>query len=673
MQQTAPKVDLEPFRNAVNESAARVRGLWLGYIALLAYLFIAVGAVTHRDLLLQNPVTLPVLNVDLPLLGFFAVAPVFFLINYFYLLLQLSGMGRRIRAYNEEVDNSGIDDAEEKIERRKLDTFVIVQLLGGAKEEQEGTTSNFLSAIAWITLVAAPILLLLFIQLQFLPYQNESITWLHRLSVLTGLLLVWVFWPVLRRGRWSRESGPAGFWLLPVPVFLFSFWIATFPGERIDAGRYGDAWTRAEDSDFYPFKEWLFGALPADPRMDGVLPFRRALDLADNTTLIDIDELDKILDHAQERSPTAKPWEAGRTLSLRKRNLRGANFDRSDLRHADLLDTHLEGGSFRSARLQGVLFEGAFLNNSRFTRAHLQGSSFDYANLRSANLDEAHLHGASLRGAFLEGASIKEANLHGASLMGAHLEGATLDRADLHGASLWTTRLQGASLQQANLHGASLFRTGLQGGSLVEAQLHHAYFLEAELHGASLENASLQGTWFTGVHFWRVRGMPNSDKLETVWIRDPKLQAIEGSQLEIVKQDAIEGVDDEHTKDKILENLSALEGESSQDEEIFDIYNHINENYAVDDAIYFHNLFDYLDIFACNAENAPHVTQGIILSFRVSDLGEEHLPRFARKLLDAAEGRRDDCPGAVGINAEAIAKLWEWAGPTFQDEAAGSD
>ncbi len=47
-----PKIDLEPFQKAVNEAAARVRGLWLGYIALLAYLFIAVGAVTHRDLLL---------------------------------------------------------------------------------------------------------------------------------------------------------------------------------------------------------------------------------------------------------------------------------------------------------------------------------------------------------------------------------------------------------------------------------------------------------------------------------------------------------------------------------------------------------------------------------------------------------------------------------------------
>ena len=57
------KLDLEHFEKSVNNAAGRVRGLWLGYIALVAYLIITVGSVTHRDLFLENPVTLPVLNV----------------------------------------------------------------------------------------------------------------------------------------------------------------------------------------------------------------------------------------------------------------------------------------------------------------------------------------------------------------------------------------------------------------------------------------------------------------------------------------------------------------------------------------------------------------------------------------------------------------------------------
>jgi hypothetical protein len=84
----APKTELEPFQTAVNEAAKNARGLWLSYVALLAYLFIAVGAVTHRDLLLENPVKLPVLNVELPLLGFFAVAPGLLLINHYLSLSE---------------------------------------------------------------------------------------------------------------------------------------------------------------------------------------------------------------------------------------------------------------------------------------------------------------------------------------------------------------------------------------------------------------------------------------------------------------------------------------------------------------------------------------------------------------------------------------------------------
>lgn len=70
------KVDLEPYQWAVNEAAARVRGLWFGYIALLAYLFVAVGAVTHRDFLLESPVKLPALDVSLPLVGLFRGRPI---------------------------------------------------------------------------------------------------------------------------------------------------------------------------------------------------------------------------------------------------------------------------------------------------------------------------------------------------------------------------------------------------------------------------------------------------------------------------------------------------------------------------------------------------------------------------------------------------------------------
>ena len=56
--------------------AATVSGtLWLSYLFALFYFLVAAGAVTHKDLLLESPVKLPFLGVDLPLKVFFLARP----------------------------------------------------------------------------------------------------------------------------------------------------------------------------------------------------------------------------------------------------------------------------------------------------------------------------------------------------------------------------------------------------------------------------------------------------------------------------------------------------------------------------------------------------------------------------------------------------------------------
>jgi hypothetical protein len=45
-------------------------GSWLSYLFALFYFAIAAGPVTHRDVLRENPVNLPFLNVELPLKPF---------------------------------------------------------------------------------------------------------------------------------------------------------------------------------------------------------------------------------------------------------------------------------------------------------------------------------------------------------------------------------------------------------------------------------------------------------------------------------------------------------------------------------------------------------------------------------------------------------------------------
>jgi hypothetical protein len=68
--------DLQALRDAVDRASTISGTLWLSYIFVFLYLAIAAGAVTHRDLFFENPVKLPFLNVELPLIGFFVLGPV---------------------------------------------------------------------------------------------------------------------------------------------------------------------------------------------------------------------------------------------------------------------------------------------------------------------------------------------------------------------------------------------------------------------------------------------------------------------------------------------------------------------------------------------------------------------------------------------------------------------
>ena len=58
--------DLGALEKALNDAAGKASVLWTTFVTFELYLAIAFGSVKHRDLFLENPVKLPILNVDLP-------------------------------------------------------------------------------------------------------------------------------------------------------------------------------------------------------------------------------------------------------------------------------------------------------------------------------------------------------------------------------------------------------------------------------------------------------------------------------------------------------------------------------------------------------------------------------------------------------------------------------
>src|SRR6266705_2049894 len=96
----AKATDLDALRTTVVDAAGVGYGLWFSYLFALLYFAIAAGAVTHRDLLLESPVKLPFLNVELPLKAFFALGPLVFLVVHAYVLLHFLLLAGKVVAFH---------------------------------------------------------------------------------------------------------------------------------------------------------------------------------------------------------------------------------------------------------------------------------------------------------------------------------------------------------------------------------------------------------------------------------------------------------------------------------------------------------------------------------------------------------------------------------------------
>jgi hypothetical protein len=133
--------DLDAVRKSVDDAASISGTLWFSYLFTLLYIAIAAGAVTHKDLLLENPVKLPFLNVELPLVAFFALAPILFIIAHAYTLMHFVMLAAKVGTYDTELRKKpfGTEARETRLGlRRQLPSNIFVQFLAGPSDIREG-------------------------------------------------------------------------------------------------------------------------------------------------------------------------------------------------------------------------------------------------------------------------------------------------------------------------------------------------------------------------------------------------------------------------------------------------------------------------------------------------------------------------------------------------------
>jgi uncharacterized protein YjbI with pentapeptide repeats len=597
--------DPDTVKAALVSATDMSRNIWIAFLSFGTYLVVAVGAVTHRQLFLEEPIKLPLLSVELPLVGFFVVAPILFLIFHLYLLLHLKLMADKVRRYSELVCELELGDRAERHVRLQLPNFVFVQFLAGPRGAS--IADWLLMAIAWITVVVGPVLLLLLIQLQFLPYHLEWVTlWVHRVAIVADLLLLWCFWPGILKGtgigRTTAMALRASSWVISAFIVWFSVIIATFPGESIHE--------RVPFAGRASVHDRLFGRAIDEVRGRPLNWFSNRLVVMDQS-FVDPDKLDKV--------------EVSR--SFRGRDLRHAVLSGADLRKADFTGARLDSARFVSAKLQHANFGCVTRDIRRGLKRPEKGAKRAAVNGRRD--DDC---------ASLQGASFASAQLQGAILVKARLEGTLFERASLQGASLNGARLQGALLRGAQLQGASLDEAQLQGASLELAVLQGATLKDAELEGASLAKALV----------WRAVGLPKI--FETTDVdANAETRSSSVSTFQDWKKGIVGAIPQGSRRDLIEARLELLNPKLATDPEGV-IQAEFWERKKAESAQgeeRKRKLAEFLAELACKGDAAPFVARALLWNGRIEDTG----PHAGIVKDELSKGKSDPsaCAGASGF------------------------
>jgi uncharacterized protein YjbI with pentapeptide repeats len=539
--------DLEAIKKAVDDAASVSGGLWLSYLFVLFYLGVAAGAVTHADLFFEKAVKLPFLGIELPLVAFFFLAPILFVLAHAYTLVHLVMLTDKAKCYHQAI-YAQIKDAETRDKlRRQLPSNIFIQFLAGPSDLRNSAFGRLLRSIGWISLVIAPALLLLMMQIQFLPYHSLSVTWTQRIALLFDLALIWWLWGTVVSGSERDATAPIGAAGTGATRGAAAGANTTTAGAStnsgLSTGALGDSTAGGSDGTG-PSGKGDFGVERRSPRDTATTgrnaeqprgaPIRNApgRDRATAAVVAVViglffsvlavafsyeiatfpgERQEKLyrpmwvvavhnaLFSAEPDDYTHRRFPFSNTLVLPGLNVyEGLGIDDPEKAKGRDFVFHPRGRDLREA-----IFTFASLPRVDFTGANLQGARFPNAQLQGASLNNAHLQGASLDLAQLQGASLELAQLQGASLDRAQLQGASLNAAYLQGANFRGAELQSASLTSADLQGANLSGARLQGASLNRAHLQVALFIGAQLQGVSFSGATLKATNLSSAYLWR--------------------------------------------------------------------------------------------------------------------------------------------------------------------------
>jgi uncharacterized protein YjbI with pentapeptide repeats len=438
-------LDPETLTDPVNDAAKEIGTHSLTLMVTAAYIAVSAARVTDPSFLFGDEISLPVVNVGIPVHSFFLVAPALLLVQHMALLLQQYFLLKKMALAKNWPPK----------EAARLHPSLSVSR--HSPEEEWAPVRLLVRLVYAIVYFVVPLAVLVYLQACSVRYHDPSTRFWIGISAAVdvigaaGLILVSTYIkqnsPAFTVA--SRAKGLYRVFGFPVRVVLVSLTVIVFSVFYSDLARFTDREACKDDNE----------------RVFGFLNVRRHLILNQQAF--------------STRAAAAKQ----EPISFRNLELACANFSGAHLEGADFRGAELQNANFQGAHLQGALFSNRNLETAAHP-AHLAGTKFGGADLTQAQLARVDLRNADLRSAFLQEANLSDADLSGVKAIKADLLGANLSRAFLRGADFRDARLTFADLSDAHLEFAQFWRAQLDDVSFSRAVAVGADFRQASLRGA---------------------------------------------------------------------------------------------------------------------------------------------------------------------------------------------
>jgi hypothetical protein len=387
--------------NFVRLSSDKLRQFLIAYLLVVIYVAAVVLSTTDRQLLLVDEgLRLPLIDLTVPLPGFYFVVPYFVLALHFNLLQNLSNHHLKLMEWQRSWNGS--------VPASRISPFIF-------DFASLGERTHFFSWVSavngFLCLYSAPLLITV-LMWRFADYQYSTALWLH----VAALWIDFYFVSKVRVAFIVNATGSGGeikraklfssviqFIKAPVTArprsYFDVFWFLYLSLVALKIFVCWDVFVRDwEDSFIRKYAALAVMQTPDDARKINdllwLLP-RIAIDKTDTLFKPDIAQLKALSELTGVR------WDIefetrGTSLDLRGRSLRYLSLPYQVLPKLRMDQAQLQGADFTFSKLNGSTMVGTQLQGAQLDMVELEGSYLYDANLRGASLTNAQLAGSYL-------------------------------------------------------------------------------------------------------------------------------------------------------------------------------------------------------------------------------------------------------------------------------------